>query len=211
MSATVDLERRLATWLEQDGPADVPANAVEGALAQARTIRQRRAWLTRTWWERRPHDAAPAPAEAAAIEPAEQIPTFPVARPPLRPAWAVLLVAGLLAALVGGALLVGSQQEPRLPAVVPPVGQLFECPPGSAPDRPGPVDQARPDMGAAVAFDRHAGRLVAVGVTNSMRPTVETWTFDVCTNTWTRMHPNREPPLFSTDQLVYDAVVFVVL
>ena len=116
----------------------------------------------------------------------------------------MLLLVTLLAAMVGGMLLVGSKPEPKLPAVLPPVGQVFACPPGSTPDKPGPVDQARPDMGAAIAFDRRAGRLVAVGVTNSMRPTVETWTFDVCTNTWTRMHPNREPPLFDTGQLVYD-------
>jgi hypothetical protein len=32
---------------------------------------------------------------------------------------------------------------------------------------------------------------------------VETWTFDLCTNTWSRMHPNREPPQ-GTGQLVYD-------
>jgi hypothetical protein len=121
-----------------------------------------------------------------------------------RIAWVLLLVT-LLAAMVGGMLLVGSKPEPKLRAVLPPVGKMFTCPPGSTPDKPGPVDQARPDMGAAIAFDRLAGRLVAVGVTNSMRPTVETWTFDVCTNTWTRMHPNREPPLFDTDQLVYDA------
>jgi hypothetical protein len=204
MSGTLDLERRLATWLEQDGPADVPAAAVEAALAQARTIRQQRAWLTRTWWDRRPLAAAPARVEAGAIEPAERIPTFPVGRAPLRPAWALLLLAGLLVALVGGTLLVGSQTQRRLPAVVPPVGQVFECPPGSTPDRPGPVDQARPDMGAAIAFDRHAGRLVAVGVSDFVRRIVETWTFDVCTNTWTRMHPNREPPLFVDGRLVYD-------
>jgi hypothetical protein len=30
---------------------------------------------------------------------------------------------------------------------------------------------------------------------------VETWTFDVCTNTWTRMHPDREPPAMP---IVYD-------
>ena len=46
-------------------------------------------------------------------------------------AWTVLL-AGLLAALVGGALLVGSQQR-KLPAVVPPVGQVYECPPAPTP------------------------------------------------------------------------------
>jgi hypothetical protein len=32
---------------------------------------------------------------------------------------------------------------------------------------------------------------------------VETWTFDVCTNTWTRMHPDREPST-SGSNLVYD-------
>ena len=75
----------------------------------------------------------------------------------------LLLLTGLLAALVGGTLLVGSQLQRKLPAVVPPVGQLFECPPGSTPDKPGPVDQARPAMSApTVAFDRRAGRLVAL-------------------------------------------------
>ena len=109
-----------------------------------------------------------------------------------RPAWVLLLLAGLLAALVGGTLLVGSQQR-RLPAVVPPVGPVFECPPGSTPDEPGPVDQARPaGLTWTMAFDRRAGRLVALAGVDSA---LETWTFDVCTNTWTRMHPNREPPL----------------
>jgi hypothetical protein len=32
---------------------------------------------------------------------------------------------------------------------------------------------------------------------------LETWTFDVCTNTWARMHPNQEPPR-GTYGLVYD-------
>ena len=110
-----------------------------------------------------------------------------------RPAWVLLLVAGLLAALVGGALLVGSQQR-RLRAVVPPAAT---CPPGSTPDRPGPVDQARPVGLSDLAFDRRAGRLVAlVGA--------ETWTFDVCTNTWTQMHPSREPASSGWPQLVYD-------
>jgi hypothetical protein len=50
-----------------------------------------------------------------------------------------------------------------------------------------------------MAFDRHAGVLVAlVG-------TVETWTFDVCTNTWTRMHPSLEPSgIDEWDLFVYD-------
>ena len=63
----------------------------------------------------------------------------------------------LLAALVGGTLLVGSQPQRRLPAVVPPVGQVFACPPGSTPDEPGPVDQARPPE-ADMAWHRHGIR-----------------------------------------------------
>jgi hypothetical protein len=51
-----------------------------------------------------------------------------------------------------------------------------------------------------MAFDRHGGKLVGlVGFDTD----VETWTFDVCTNTWTQMHPDREPPP-GTGQLVYD-------
>jgi len=118
-----------------------------------------------------------------------------------RLAWALLL-AGLLAALVGGTLLVGSQLQRRLPAVVPPVGQVYECPPGSNPDKPGPVDQARPaDEYSAAAFDRRAGRLVVVTISGDG---VETWTFDVCTNTWAQMHPDREPPRFDWAILHYD-------
>jgi len=201
MRGTLDLERRLATWLEQDGPADVPAAVVASALAEARTLRQRPARLTRSWWDRRPLVAASAGVEAGAIEPDDRIATFPVARSPVRLAWVVVLLAALLAALVGGTLLVGSQVQRRLPAVVPPVGHLFECPPGSLPDSPGPVDQARPTEPSARAFDRRAGRLVTLARTNGGG---ETWTFDVCTNTWARMHPNREPPRFEWAQLVYD-------
>ena len=118
-------------------------------------------------------------------------------------AWVLLLAGLLLALVVGGMLVVGSQPERKLAAVVPPVGQVFECPPGSTPDKPGPVDQARPpqDSNAAVAFDRRAGRLVAF---TSAGNAPETWTFDVCTNTWMQMHPNRQPPSSERAQLVYD-------
>jgi hypothetical protein len=55
-----------------------------------------------------------------------------------------------------------------------------------------------------MAFDRRAGKLVALGGT--VTGPVETWTFDVCTNTWTQMHPDREPPPAESGfgQLVYD-------
>ena len=61
-----------------------------------------------------------------------------------RLAWVLLLLAALLTAMVAGTLVVGSQLQRKLPAVVPPVGPAFVCPPGSTPDKPGPIDQARP-------------------------------------------------------------------
>jgi hypothetical protein len=126
----------------------------------------------------------------------------PVAVPRL--AWVLLLMAALLVSLVGGVLVAGSQLQRFLPAVVPPIGQLYECPPGSNPDEPGPVDQARPAYfsGERITFDRRAGRLVAVTSADGLAP--ETWTFDLCTNTWTKMHPDQELPDFVAGQLVYD-------
>jgi hypothetical protein len=121
-----------------------------------------------------------------------------------RTAWALLLLAGLLTALVAGLLLIGSQPVRKLPAVVPPVGPVLACPPGSTPDKPGPVDQVRPVIGdgvAAMVFDRYAGRIVLLVQVLSG---AETWTFDVCTNTWTRMHPDREPALADPTHVIYD-------
>jgi len=135
-------------------------------------------------------------------------------------ALALLLLAGLLAAMVAGTLLVGSQRERKLPAVVPPVAPsmapsiapstapsiapAFVCPAGTNPDKPGPVDQARPIIGdgiASMVFDRHAGRVILLA---QIDPGPETWTFDVCANTWTRMHPDREPELAEPTHLIYD-------
>jgi hypothetical protein len=123
-----------------------------------------------------------------------------------RAAGALLLLAGLLAALVGGMLVVGSQPVRKVPAVVPAVGPAFACPPGSTPDKPGPIGQARPPLvyAAQMAFDRRAGQIVLLAegnVDDARSP--ETWTFDVCTNTWTKRHPDRVPP--GLNQLVYDA------
>jgi hypothetical protein len=102
--------------------------------------------------------------------------------------------------MLGGLLIVGSQAERDSHAVLPPVGELYECPPGTDPDEPGPVDQARPATSGPVAFDRRAGKLVVLA---GGEASVQTWTFDVCTNTWTRKHPDREPPML-TGGLVYD-------
>ena len=88
------------------------------------------------------------------------------------------------------------------PRVAVSIGPVPTCPPGSNPDTPGPVDQARPVGSKNMAFDRRAGRLVVV--VEGGTELVETWTFDVCTNTWSRMHPNGEPPGPAWKPLVYD-------
>jgi hypothetical protein len=91
-----------------------------------------------------------------------------------------------------------------LPRTGAAAGPVAMCPPGSTPDQPGLIDQARPPQNppAAIAFDRRTARLVAlVGAEGG----VETWTFDVCTNTWAQMHPNPEPgDIDGWDTLVYD-------
>ncbi len=57
-----------------------------------------------------------------------------------------------------------------------------------------------------MAFDRESGRIILL-VTGP--GAWETWAFDVCTNTWERMRPNRQPGSGERDtfaiQLVYDA------
>lgn len=73
------------------------------------------------------------------------------------------------------------------------------CAAGADPDRPGPVDQVRPlapeFAGMRAAFDTESGRIVMVTLG-------ETWSFDVCTNTWTRMAP--APAGTGEATLVYD-------
>jgi hypothetical protein len=89
------------------------------------------------------------------------------------------------------------------PRVSVSLGPVPTCPPGTSPGEPGPVDQARPaGFVGHLAFDRRAGRLLALAEAGT--GPVETWTFDVCSNTWIRMHPNREPPSFAFRPLVYD-------
>ncbi len=80
------------------------------------------------------------------------------------------------------------------------------CPPGSDPDALGPSGQEGPIRGdGAMAFDRHAGRIVALA--NDDQPGRRTYTFDVCTNTWQWMEPwGAEQPLWDDPvRLVYDA------
>jgi hypothetical protein len=86
----------------------------------------------------------------------------------------------------------------RTPA--PSGGPVATCPPGSNPDEPGPVEQARPPtFEMSMAFDRAAGTIVALAADG-------TWTFDVCTNTWTpRRRPAPMPHFDLFRMLVYDA------
>lgn len=70
------------------------------------------------------------------------------------------------------------------------------CPPGTDPNASGPSDQARPGSsrsGLVAAFDRRAGSIVHVNAVG------ETWTFDVCTNTWQEMHPQGTPYEYEGD------------
>lgn len=83
------------------------------------------------------------------------------------------------------------------------------CPVGTDPDAPGPADRDRPPShprsNQTAVFDQHAGRIVYVfGELDGAREWVpaQTWTFDVCTNTWHRMDPGGDPDL--PGNLVYD-------
>jgi hypothetical protein len=49
-----------------------------------------------------------------------------------------------------------------------------------------------------MAFDARAGKLVNISGSET------TWTFDVCTNTWTPMHPDQEPAPVTGFWLIYD-------
>ena len=65
------------------------------------------------------------------------------------------------------------------------------CPDGTDPNLPGPIDQVRPGEGPwnnhAAVFDTRQGRIVYLDEAG------ETWTFDVCTNTWHAMNPTGSP------------------
>jgi len=76
------------------------------------------------------------------------------------------------------------------------------CPTGADPDVAGSAIQDRPAGGwaglLAGAFDNRTGRIVYLDEAR------ETWTFDVCTNTWRQMSPTGEVPFELSGGLVYD-------
>ncbi len=150
-------------------------------------------------------------------------------RPSLRPAWAFVLGAAVVLFLGGVTWLlraepslndaashpetrvIGDEWNPILSTAR--AGQpspAATCPPGSDPNALGVVDQSRP-WGATwsnqvAVFDQHAGRIVYID------EAAATWTFDVCTNTWSEMNPRFIPedssywpdPNGWSGQLVYD-------
>jgi len=127
-------------------------------------------------------------------------------RPSLRPAWAFVLGATVVLALGGVTWLLKAElglndavSQPETPVIGAEWNPILStaragqpppaatCPPGSNPNALGLVDQSRP-WGAtwsnqAAAFDQHAGRIVYIDEAG------DTWTFDVCTNTWSEVNP----------------------
>lgn len=180
MSATPGLERTLVTWLDEEGPHDVPARVVEAALAEARTVGQRSGWLTTTWWDPAFRRAA-SPVGVGGGEPA--LPTLPAIRPSLRLAWIVAAVAALMA-LLGGLLAVGGLRSEPLEV------SLTSCPAGTTPDTPGAKQRGAPDPVAlrALTWDSEDGRSALAFYDDD--PTRTTWRFDVCTNQWRDPRPD---------------------
>jgi Galactose oxidase, central domain len=123
---------------------------------------------------------------------------------------ALTVVAAVVVGSIAGVSALTRSSERRVPVgpVETPsvsIAPAATCPPGSTPDRPGPVDQARPSSGPIMpmAFDRDSGRIVLLQAADRGLHRVTTWTFDVCTNTWQQMSPDREPS--GGGHLVYDA------
>jgi hypothetical protein len=178
MNATIELERALVAWLEGAGPDDVPERVIEAALNEARAVRQRPAWLTSTRW------ASLEAGTMKSTQTTERVPTIPVTQPPLQLRWVVVALAMLLA-LIGGLLVIGALQD-RQPLAV------SACPPGTTPDEPGPIDQARPAQVERVIWDPTDGRSVLAFSPADSR-TGATWRFDVCSNAWRQYSGSPTP------------------
>lgn len=82
--------------------------------------------------------------------------------------------------------------------------------------RPGPAGQARPEAIVGMlsaAVDADSATLVALIAARGQARAVrtETWTLDLCTNTWRRRHPAYAPVAASWTNLVHDASADVVV
>ena len=142
-----ETERRLRDWLDAQASPAVP-DALRGAVA-----------------------AIPA-TEPAALS--DRLAAALGLRPATvsRPAVLLLVGAGLLAALVGGMLIVGSQMERRLPAVVPPLPPtatpLVTAAPTSTADTPSAAPTA--DTPSAAPTATPAASVVATAVAAASFP-----------------------------------------
>jgi hypothetical protein len=110
---------------------------------------------------------------------------------------AVVGVGSLILAACGGA-----SESPRPPEGTPTAQDVAgRCPTGADPDRTGPEDQARPNAVQGflpAAVDADSAKLVALAHR-------QTWTLDLCNNTWQRQHAAPGPSSVFETQLVYDA------
>jgi Galactose oxidase, central domain len=102
--------------------------------------------------------------------------------------FSIALLSGVLAACGGSGSPGGADTASpggTTPTAIPstsPAPVTATCPADTDPDAVGSANQARPQSGdasrAEAAFDRESGRVV------HLQDNGETWTFDVCTNTW---------------------------
>ena len=99
-------------------------------------------------------------------------------QPPPRRGPAYALAAMALVMVVVGAVAIWANGRSDETAAPP------SCPPGTAPDTAAPIGQThpmiRPATNQAAAFDERTGTIVYVDGEGA------TWTFDVCTNTWSQ-------------------------
>ena len=99
-------------------------------------------------------------------------------------------------------------------AEVSPAEPARSCAGRGDPALPGNPVQARPatEPGRLIpaAMDPSAGRVVAIEMPATTLQAVTTWTFDVCTNTWTVMAPRTQPD-DDMYQLVFDTAAGLTL
>jgi hypothetical protein len=188
MTEMTDFERLIASWMEADGPRDVPDRVVHAALREARGVEQRRdvsgkviRWL--------PRDAT-----ATATVGRQRHGRF--RRLGLALLAAILLVAFAAAAVFVGSLVLRSDQD----SVGPPCPRAF-CATGS-------LDEARSFHTATLLPD---GRVLAVGGFhdfNAGRTSAEVW--DSATDRFDPTGPLAEGRFGHTATLLPDGRVLIV-